>query len=241
MLLAFGLASCNSKAGNGETGGFGLGAEENIPGTEIYEDETARMSIPEGWEVGILGGDALHYTICAYDPKDPGSRIVVCRLLEGFLKSHEAKAWYDKQYGSGGEVAEPDPAASLPVLEGDGSADFFRIMNQVAEANNPAYFRFFPCINHLLVPQGGETPVIGGREMFYGSYKDENGRRMEGYFAAAVEDQGSHYVLDPGLSARVDVWYKNVKDIAMIISPEGQLSPRALMLKKCLQSLVFKE
>ena len=66
---------------------------------ENYKDPSGyfTMEIPKGWKV-VTGNDAIHFYICAYDPKDTDRRVVVQMLLEGF-NNNFVNEYYQTYYG----------------------------------------------------------------------------------------------------------------------------------------------
>lgn len=66
---------------------------------ENYKDPSGyfTIDIPKGWKV-VTGNDAIHFYICAYDPKDTDRRVVVQMLLEGF-NNNFVNEYYQTYYG----------------------------------------------------------------------------------------------------------------------------------------------
>ena len=149
---------------------------------EDYQTNEFKMKIPTGWKVEVLG-DYIHYTIKAYNPKNPTYQFFFNMKTEGYNKSEDAKRWQQKYY--------PDNMfAKTSVIATKDTEGFYKIFNDLGPLNNTSTFTFPTITNFKVIEKLGKS-IIGG-DVLRATFEDASGREAEGIFTAHVYDVGPY-------------------------------------------------
>ena len=231
-VVLLGLTGCNNKTILGEKKVNIRKIETKNIQFEDFDNGLVKLKIPKGWKVDVIG-DYIHYTVKAYDPENPTYQFFFNLKTEGYNKSDEAKAWQQKYY--------PDSIfAKNPVINEKTTEGFYKIFNELGAINNTRAFTFpymadFTAIDNL----GGG--LFGG-DTLRATFKDENGKDVEGIFTAYVYDAGPYYVNENIMSGKkIDIYYLNVYDAMFITTPKDEFINWEETLRTVAASLEFTD
>lgn len=199
---------------------------------EDYQTNEFKMKIPTGWKVEVLG-DYIHYTIKAYNPKNPTYQFFFNMKTEGYNKSEDAKRWQQKYY--------PDNMfAKTSVIATKDTEGFYKIFNDLGPLNNTSTFTFPTITNFKVIEKLGKS-VIGG-DVLRATFEDASGREAEGIFTAYVYDVGPYYVYENIISGKqIDIQYLNVYNAIFYTTPKDELVDFESVLNEVASSLEFSD
>ena len=130
-------------------------------------------SIPRGWRVrtGLKPTgkvDLISYAITIFDPAHPERELYFCLNEAMGLKSQEARAWHQRNYGPNSHFAK------MPVVQEHSTAGFFAAMGPLW-----GYSQFTVLERLGMTPLGGEVVVAQS--------VSSRGRRVQGLYHATIK------------------------------------------------------
>ena len=199
---------------------------------EDYKTDYFTMKIPKGWKVDVIG-DYIHYTIKAYNPEKPTYQFFFNMKTEGYTKSEDAKAFYQRYYPN-------DIFAKNPVIADKTTEGFYKIFNELGPLNNTSTFTF-PTLTDFTVVDTIGKGLLGG-DLLRATFKDAEGKEAEGLFTAYVFDAGPQYVYEYIMSGRkIDVYYLSVYNAIFLTTPKDEFINWEDTLNKVAASLEFTD
>ena len=186
---------------------------------EKYNNGLVSMEIPKGWKVVLGEFDYIHYTFMAYNHDNPSYKIFFNMKSEGYLKTEKMRNWYKNYYPTA-------PMATLPYIDPQTTESFYKIFTEAMLPNNAKSFTF-PTIKEFNVIEKIGTNLNGG-ELFRATYKDENGKVIDGIFTATLKEVSLYYVT--ALNVYTTIFYT---------TPENELTEWESVLNHCLSTIEF--
>ncbi len=213
-------------------------SEASVVEYETYDNGLVSFQYPKGWEVVVAPFDYIHYSFKVYNPDDPSYMFLFCMKFEGFNKSQAAKNWQKKYYPG-------NLFAQLPVVNPQTSEGFYNVWNEVASYvnKNDAKSEYLPKFNDFSVIEKIGQNEIGG-DILRATYKDANGKTIQGLFTAAVYSAGTYYVNSNVFdltSSKIDVWPLNVYNIIFMTAPDDEFINWQSVLDKSLSTIEFSQ
>ena len=205
---------------------------------DTYDNSLVSFKYPKGWKVEVAPFDYIHYSFKVYNPKDPNYEFIFMMKLEGFNKSEAARNWQKTYYPTA-------LFAQLPVINPQTTTGFYNVWNEVASYvnKNDAKFEYLPLFNEFNVIDTLATNEIGG-DILRATYKDANGKLVQGLFTAAVKSAGSYYVNSNVfnlMSSKIDVWPLMVYNTIIMTAPDEEFNNWQGILDKCLSTVQFSD
>ena len=188
---------------------------------ETYDNSLVSLKIPKGWKVEVAPFDYIHYSFKAYNPDNPNYRFIFMMKLEGFNKSSTAKSWQQTYYPN-------NIFAQLPVIDPQTTESFYKVWNETATYvnKNDAKYEYLPIFDEFTVIENIATNEIGG-DVLRATYKDSDGKLVQGLFTAAVKSAGTYYVNSNVFdltSSKIDVWPLMVYNTILMTAPNEEFN-----------------
>ena len=230
VLFLFGLTGCdNVKI---------VKTEASKIAFEDYNNGLISMKIPKGWKVEVAPADYIHYSFKVYNPTNPDYMILFGLKQEGFLKSEKARSTYAKLY--------PDAVFSkLAAIEPQTTEAFYKVWDKNAKLSNTTELKteYFPYFNEFTkIDDLGKSPL--GGDILRATYKNKDGKLVQGLFTANVMSAGSYYINTNMFnlnSPKVDVFPLNVYNIVAMTAPDEEFINWQKILDYCYSTLTFSE
>ena len=205
---------------------------------EAYDNGLVSLKIPKGWKVEVAPFDYIHYSFKVYNQDNPNYRFIFMMKLEGFNKSTAAKSWQQKYYPN-------NLFANLPVIDPQTTESFYRVWNETATYvnNNDAKYEYLPMFNEFTVIENIGANEIGG-DILRATYKDSEGKLVQGLFTAAVKSAGTYYVNSNVFSLTsptIDVWPLMVYNTIIMTTPDEEFNNWQSGLDNCLSTIQFSD
>lgn len=200
-----------------------------------YDNDLISMEIPSDWKVETAG-DYTHYTFKVYNPKNSAYQIFMNFKTEGYMKSQEAKNFFEKYYGSNNLFA------TMPVLNNQTTEGFYSIFNELGLINNTSTFTFPVLSNFTIIDNFGKT--LYGGDLLRATFINEHNKEGEGLFTATVKNPGNYYVnsnMADMFSSKIDTYPLYVYNTIFITTPANELVNWQEVLIKCLNTFEFSE
>ena len=242
--IAFILPSSNSSKGDDSTIKTSKGnvkitkSETSTIEYEKYDNGLVSLNIPKGWKVEVAPFDYIHYSFKVYNPNNQNYRFIFMMKMEGFNKSAAAKSWQQKYY--------PNEAfAKLPAIDPQTTESFYKVWNDVAAYVNKydAKYEYLPKFNEFKVIENIATNEIGG-DVLRATYKDSDGKLVQGLFTATVKSAGTYYVNSNPFnltSSKIDVWPLLVYNTIIMTAPDEEFINYQSILDNCLSTIQVSE
>ena len=205
---------------------------------ETFDNGLVSFQYPKGWKVEVAPFDYIHYSFKVYDPENPDYMFLFGMKLEGFNKSQEARDWQQRYYPS-------NLFAQLPVIDPQTTEAFYNVWNETASYvnANDAKSSYLPSFNEFTIIENMATNEIGG-DVLRATYKDADGKTVQGLFTAAVYSAGTYYVnsnIWNLFSEKIDVWPLNVYNIIFMTTPDEEFINWQSILDNCLSTIQFSQ
>ena len=205
---------------------------------EEYNNGLISIKIPKGWKVDIPAVDYIHYSFKLYNPKDPNYMLLFCLKQEGNLKTEKARSVYGKYYPNA-------PFAKLPAIDPQNAEGFYKVWNDQAKYVNDTELKtqYLPYLTDFNVVQNIGKTAIGG-DILRATYKNSDGKSMQGLFTADVRSVGSYYINENIfnlMSEKVDVYPLNTYNIILMTAPDTEFTEWQPVLDKSLSTLKFSD
>ncbi len=205
---------------------------------EKYNNGLVSFDMPKGWKVEIPQVDYIHYTFKVYNEEDPNYMFLFGLKQEGFLKTEKARSTYAKYY--------PDAMFSkLAAVDPQTTEGFYKVWNKNAKLSNTTELKteYFPYFEDFTILENLGSTNLGG-DILRATFKNSEGKEMQGLFTASVKDVGSYYIntdIFNLFSAKVDVWPLNVYSIILMTAPDEEFNNWQPILDHCLSTIEFSD
>ncbi len=202
-----------------------------------YDNSLVSFEYPEGWVVEVAPADYIHYSFKAYNPQNPTYMFLFCMKQEGALKSEKARQVYANYY--------PDaPFAKIAAIDPQTTEGYYKVWDQnSAYANQSLNIEFFPKLNDFTVIDTIGKDMIGG-DILRASFMDNNGKKAQGLFTAAVKSIGTYMISENiwnPFGPQVDVSPLNTYNIMIMSAPEEDFINWQSILDHCLATIEFSQ
>ena len=196
---------------------------------EKFDNGLISFEMPKGWKTQIPSVGYVHYNFKVFDPQNPDRMFFFFLKLEGFTKSEEARAIYQKFY--------PDSMfARLPAINPLSSEAYFKVWNISADYSNTVELKtkYLPEMNDFTVIENFGASPFGG-DILRASFTSEDGKPMQGLFTTNLADAGSYYMY--GVDCAPLITYHTV----LMSAPEAEFCEWQSVLDHCLATLQFSD
>ena len=205
---------------------------------ETYNNGLISMQIPKGWKVEVAPSDYIHYNFKVYNPKDTDYIFFFGLKFEGYMKSDAARAWQQTYYPS-------TAFAKLPAVNPQNTEGFFKVWNTAADYSNSEEmkYNYFNHINEFTVIENLGNNIIGG-DIVRATFKNDEGKLMQGLFTATVMSPGSYMVAENmwnPFGPQIDVFPLNIYNIMYMSTPDDDFVNWQPIFDKCLASITFSQ
>lgn len=231
-----------SKASGGQSNGEQSSAEP-ASGIQLvaYDGGFFSVNLPKGWTIETVG-EYASFGFRAWDPQNPDYQIFYYGKFEPFLKSQEAKNWYQDTSASLGAGNMYQIFADAPALYPATASTLFRIFNEFAAyANMYGVNHNFTCFQNMNIIQ--EIPYstyfsqyATDEGMVLASFQSEQGTGCIGRFGASVVSMGSYPI-----STTIDTSPLAVYNISGVMAPQDQFDAVSDILSQAVFSLNFSQ
>ena len=196
---------------------------------EEYDNGLVKIMIPKGWKVEIPPVDYIHYSLKVYNPEKPEYSYLFGLKLEGFLKSKKAHDTYKKLYPSA-------MFSKLPYIDPQTTEAYFKVFSEAARLSNKEELKmeYFPILDEFTVVENMGKAPLGG-DLLRATFKDKDGKAMQGLFTAQVYSAGSYYMYGSDLAPL------NVYHTIMLMTPEDDFNEWVDIIEYSLSTLTFTE
>lgn len=196
---------------------------------ETYNNGLVSMQIPKGWKVDAPSVGYASYTFKVYNPSNPDYKFLFCIKLTGFLKSEGARAKFAELYPSSlyGKISAVEPQTTEA---------FYKVWSNNAKLANDTQIKYdyFPCLNEFTVVENLGKLQIGG-DVLRATFKNEDGKLMQGLFTASVTSSGSYYMYGYDL-APLDVYHT-----FMMMAPDEDFVNYQEIYDYCIGTITFSD
>ncbi|MGI6615480.1 MAG: hypothetical protein ACOX30_05620 [Dethiobacteria bacterium] len=196
LVMVMFLAGCspNDEPGGKHARGTPLNLEAAAPvelKLQDYNGGFFTMKIPENWVVETTG-EYENFGFRAHDPDCPGRQIFFYGNMKPFLKSIEAKEFWNS-YLAGGGYGDAQLYADAPVLSPPTTEQFYSLFGDFAAlAEKYGIVHNFPRLNELRVlesmPQNSPIGAQALDDTIIRALFTDDGIPCEGLFAGSVFD-----------------------------------------------------
>jgi hypothetical protein len=206
------------------------------PEYEKFDNGLVSLNIPKGWKVEVAPADYIHYSFKVYNPNNPDYMFLFGLKQEGFLKSEKARSTYANLY--------PDAVFSkLAAIDPQTTEAFYKVWNANAKLSNETELKtnYFPYLNEFTTVENLGSSPLGG-DIIRATFKNGEGKLMQGLFTATVMSIGSYYINEDMwnlFSAKVDVSPLNVYNIVFMSTPDETFDYWQPILDHCLSTITF--
>ena len=202
---------------------------------ETYNNGLVSFEYPANWKVEVAPVDYIHYAFKVYNPENPTYMFMFDLKQEGALKTEKARQVYENLY--------PDaPFAKIAAIDPQTTEGFYKVWNKNSEYNNTSLnVNFFPMLNDFTVMENLGQDMVGG-DILRASFTDNNGKKVQGIFTAAVKSIGTYYISENifnPFGPKVDVSPLNIYNIMIMSAPEDDFINWQSILDHCLATVEF--
>ena len=196
---------------------------------EKYDNGLVSMEIPKGWKVDVPSVGFSSYTFKVYNPDNPEYKFLFCIKLTGFLKSEGARAKFASLYPS-------SPYGQLSAIEPQTTEGFYKVWNNNAKLANDTQikYEYFPYLKEFTVVENLGKLQIGG-DILRATFKNDNGKLMQGLFTASVTSSGSYNMYGYDL-APLDVYHT-----FMMMAPDEEFVNYQEIFDYCIGTITFSD
>ena len=203
-----------------------------------YDNGLISLKIPRGWKVRIAPVDYIHYVFKVYNPDNPNYMFLFNLKQEGFLKSEKARSTYNRYYPEA-------PFSKLSAVDPQTTEAFYKVWDKNAKYINEVdiKYEYLPYFNDFKVIDNLGKSILGG-DILRATYKDSDGKLVQGIFTANVRSVGTYYINTDIMnlfSERVDVSPLNVYNIIVMSAPDDEFNNWEGILDYCLSTLMFSD
>ena len=212
-------------------------SESNDIKYDKYDNGLVSFEYPKGWTVEVAPVDYIHYSFKVYNPENPTYMFLFGMKQEGALKSEKARSVYAKYY--------PDSVfAKIAAIDPQTTEAFYKVWNHNSDLNNSDFnSNFFMHLDDFNVIENLGTDMVGG-DILRATYTDQNGKKAQGIFTAAVKSIGTYYISEDiwnPFGAQVDVSPLNIYNIMILSAPDEDFVNWQSILDHCVGTIQFSD
>lgn len=186
------------------------------------------MDIPEGWtvEVGLPPDgtiDLISYAIKIYDPENVDRKMYLNLSCAGFLKSEDARNWYNKHY--------PNTLGIYPVVSDVSTTGFFSSLGE--------YYGY----SDFKVTENIGPTALNGDLLNATAVSTASGKPIQGLFTAMVTEMHNYVMRNmfDYTKGTIDVGFVTAYTVIYETAPEEEFLDWQPVLDHCLASLSFTD
>ena len=205
---------------------------------DTFDNGLVSLKIPKGWKVDVAPADYIHYSFKVYNPSNPNYMFLFGLKQEGFLKSEKARSTYAKLY--------PNAIFSkLAAINPQTTEAFYKVWDKNVKFSNANELKmeYFPYLNEFKVIDNLGKAMTGG-DILRASFKNSEGKLMQGLFTASVMSAGTYYINTDMFnlnSAKVDVFPLNVYNIILMFAPDEDFVNWQSIMDYSISTITFSE
>ena len=205
---------------------------------DTFDNGLVSLKIPKGWKVDVAPADYIHYSFKVYNPSNPNYMFLFGLKQEGFLKSEKARSTYAKLY--------PNAIFSkLAAINPQTTEAFYKVWDKNVKFSNANELKmeYFPYLNEFKVIDNLGKAMTGG-DILRASFKNSEGKLMQGLFTASVMSAGTYYINTDMFnlnSKKVDVFPLNVYNIILMFAPDEDFVNWQGIMDYSISTITFSE
>ncbi|MBQ4289488.1 MAG: hypothetical protein II749_05995 [Clostridia bacterium] len=219
------------------------GSDIDVPDTDVkivpsessqvkytrFDNGLVSFDVPAGWTIQVPDVGYISYTFKVFDPKNEDRMFIFCLKFTGFMKTEKARRLWQDLY----------PAtfySKLTPVDPQTTEQFYRVWTENAKLVNEEQivYPYFPYIYDMNTLETiGKAPM--GGDVLRVTFKNEEGRLMQGLFTSTIYDPGPYYMYGE------DVAQLSALHNFMLMAPEEEFNDWQAVMDHCIGTIQFSD